>query len=124
MNTPSAHPYDALTPERVLDAIESLGLRCDGYLQALNSYENRVYQIGLVDGAPVVAKFYRPARWTEAQILEEHEFAFELAEREIPVVTPLRFDGASLHRYQGFLFAVYPRRGGRAPDLEDEQTLE
>lgn len=122
--TPQTPPYAALTPECVLDAIETLGLRCDGRQLVLNSYENRVYQIWLEEAQPVVAKFYRPARWSEAQILEEHLFVQELAEREIPVVAPLAFDGRTLHRHEGFAFAVYPRRGGRAPELEDERTLE
>ena len=91
---------------------------------ALNSYENRVYQIGLEDTSPVVAKFYRPARWPDAAILEEHAFTQELAEREIPVVAPLIVDGRTLHTYEGFRFTVYPRRGGRAPELDDPNTLE
>ncbi|HEY9381563.1 MAG TPA: serine/threonine protein kinase [Burkholderiales bacterium] len=118
-------PYANLTPERVLDAIDSVGVRCDGRMLALNSYENRVYQVWLEEGPPVVAKFYRPDRWTDAQILEEHAFACELAEREIPVVAPIvAADGRTLHQLEGFRFAVYPRRGGRAPELEDPQTLE
>ncbi|MFZ1910313.1 MAG: phosphotransferase, partial [Burkholderiales bacterium] len=113
------HPYAGLTPDVVLDAIESTGLRCDGRQLALNSYENRVYQLGIEDGAPVVAKFYRPERWSDAQILEEHAFVRELAEREIPVVAPLVIAAATLHGFGGYRFAVYPRRGGRAPELED-----
>ncbi|MDP3483642.1 MAG: phosphotransferase, partial [Sulfuricella sp.] len=88
MNTPSP-PYQDLTPDRILNAVESLGLRCDGRLLALNSYENRVYQVGIEESAPVIAKFYRPLRWTDEAILEEHRFTLELAEREIPVVAPL-----------------------------------
>ena len=122
------HPYSGLTPDVVLDALESAGLAGDGRLLALNSYENRVYQIGIEDAAGpssfVVAKFYRPARWTDAQILEEHAFVRELAEREIPVVAPLVLQGATLHEFGGFRFAVYPRRGGRTPELEDPKTLE
>jgi Ser/Thr protein kinase RdoA (MazF antagonist) len=126
------HPYSSLTPDVVLNALEALGLRCDGRLLALNSYENRVYQVGLEEplaGAPpssapaVVAKFYRPARWSDAQILEEHAFASELSGAEIPVVAPLAFAGSTLHEREGFRFAVFPRRGGRAPDLESETTL-
>jgi len=117
-------PYDGLTPDVVLDALESVGYRGDGRLLALNSYENRVYQVWLEDRSSVVAKFYRPARGTDAQILEEHAFATDLADREIPVVAPLRTDRATLHHFAGFRFAVYPRRGGRAPDLENPQTLE
>ncbi len=122
------HPYSGLTPDVVLDALESAGLAGDGRLLALNSYENRVYQIGIEDAAGpssfVVAKFYRPARWSDAQILEEHAFVRELAERELPVVAPLELRGATLHEFGGFRFAVYPRRGGRPPELEDPQTLE
>jgi Ser/Thr protein kinase RdoA (MazF antagonist) len=118
------HPYAGLTPDVVLDAIESTGLRCDGRQLALNSYENRVYQVGVEDGAPVVAKFYRPGRWSDAQILEEHAFVRELAEREIPVVAPLAIAASTLHEFGGYRFAVYARRGGRAPELEDRRTLE
>ncbi|MGA8006620.1 MAG: serine/threonine protein kinase, partial [Burkholderiales bacterium] len=118
------HPYSRLTPDVVLDAIESAGLRCDGRQLALNSYENRVYQIGIEDGSPVVAKFYRPGRWSDAQILEEHAFVRELAEREIPVVAPLEIAARTLHEFGGYRFSVYPRRGGRAPELEDRKTLE
>src|SRR3990172_10621692 len=119
-------PYSGLTPDLVLDALENAGFRGDGRLLALNSYENRVYQVWLEQGAAnasapsanasVVAKFYRPARWTDAQILEEHAFAIELAEREIPVVAPLLLEGGTtLNAYGGFRFAVYPRRGGPPP---------
>jgi Ser/Thr protein kinase RdoA (MazF antagonist) len=121
---PSAHPYTQLTPDRVLDALESAGWRVDGRLFGLNSYENRVYQIGLEDGASVVAKFYRPARWSDAQIDEEHAFALELAAREIPVVAPLAHEGRTLFDHAGFRFAVYPRRGGRTPELDDPAVLE
>jgi Ser/Thr protein kinase RdoA (MazF antagonist) len=113
------HPYAALTPEVVLDALSALGLRPDGRLLALSSYENRVYQIWMEEGPPVVAKFYRPQRWSEAQIDEEHAFAHELAEREIPVVAP-----QSSSSFGGFRLAVYARRGGRTPELGDPKTLE
>lgn len=117
--------FGALVPEQILDAVESLGYRCDGHLLALNSYENRVYQIGIEDGLPLVGKFYRPERWSDAGIQEEHDFCEELAELEIPVVPPLRdADGRSLHRFGPFRFALFPRRGGRAPDLEDPDLLE
>jgi Ser/Thr protein kinase RdoA (MazF antagonist) len=121
------HPYARLTPDVVLNALDAVGLRCDGRLLALNSYENRVYQVGIEDddGARlVVAKFYRPARWSDAQILEEHAFAAELAGAEIPVVAPLAFDGRTLLEAEGFRVAVFPRRGGRAPELDDRDTLE
>jgi Ser/Thr protein kinase RdoA (MazF antagonist) len=120
-----AVPYAGLTPDTVLNALESVGLRPDGRLLALNSYENRVYQVGMEEGPPVVAKFYRPARWSDAQILEEHAFVLELAERELPVIAPQTLaGGATLHAFAGFRFAVYPRRGGRAPELDDPDTLE
>jgi Ser/Thr protein kinase RdoA (MazF antagonist) len=110
-------PYSELSPETVLDAIEAVGYRCDGRVLALNSYENRVYQIGIEEGEPVVAKFYRPARWTDAAIREEHAFAAELAAQEIPVVAPLRRDAVSLHVHRAFRYAIFPRRGGRWPEL-------
>jgi len=103
----------------VLDAVDALGLRTDGRLLALSSYENRVYQVWLQDDGSVVAKFYRPGRWSDAQIDEEHAFARELAEREIPVVAPLYSSS-----FSGFRVAVYPRRGGRTPELGDFKTLE
>jgi Ser/Thr protein kinase RdoA (MazF antagonist) len=121
---PHPHPYAALSPDCVLDALDSVGLRGDGRLLALNSYENRVYQVGIEDGQPVVAKFYRPGRWSAAAILEEHAFVAELAEREIPVVPALALRGQTLHTYQDFRFAIFPRRGGRAPELDDPAVLE
>src|SRR5271165_7065321 len=117
-------PYSNLSPETVLDAIEAVGFRCDGRVLALNSYENRVYQIGIEDGEPVVAKFYRPARWSDAAIREEHTFAGELAAQEIPVVAPLLRDGVSLHVHLGFRYAVFPRRGGRWPELGSSDERE
>jgi len=117
-------PYAALTPDRMLDAIESVGERCDGRVLQLNSFENRVFQVGLDSGKYVVAKFYRPGRWTDEQILEEHRFTTELARREIPVVAPLEQGGRTLHSHAGYRFALYPRRGGRAPELDDPATLE
>ena len=119
----SSPPYADLTPDRMLDALASVGMRPDGRLLGLNSYENRVYQVWMEEGQPVVAKFYRPARWSDAEIGEEHAFALELAEREIPVVAPLAVDGRTLHEFGGFRFAVYPRRGGRPPELEDPKVL-
>jgi Ser/Thr protein kinase RdoA (MazF antagonist) len=109
------HPYSALSPDCVLDALDSIGLRGDGRLLALNSYENRVYQVGIEDDKPLVAKFYRPGRWSDAAILEEHAFTEELAAAEIPVVPALALHGSTLHHYQGFRFAVFTRHGGRAP---------
>lgn len=117
-------PFGALTPECVLDALDALGERPDGRLLALNSYENRVYQVGRDDAAPLIAKFYRPQRWSDAAILEEHAFVAELAANEIPVVPPLLLQGRTLHEFAGFRFALFERRGGRAPDLENADTLE
>lgn len=121
-------PFAGLTPERVLDALDSVlipaGSRTDGRLLALNSYENRVYQAGIEDGAPIVAKFYRPQRWSNDAILEEHTFVAELAAREIPAVPPLAFEGRTLHEFDGFRFAIFERRGGRAPELDRRDTLE
>jgi Ser/Thr protein kinase RdoA (MazF antagonist) len=116
--------FSTLPPDCVLNALESVGFRSDGRLLALNSYENRVYQIGMEESAPVVAKFYRPERWTDAAILEEHAFVQELAEREIPVVPALVLNGKTLHNFEGFRFAVFPKHGGRAPELENRLTLE
>ncbi|MDA8522642.1 serine/threonine protein kinase [Acidovorax sp. NCPPB 4044] len=118
------HPYAPLTPDLVLDALAAIGLHGDGRLMALGSYENRVYQAHLEDGARVVAKFYRPGRWSDAQILEEHAFSAELAAAEVPVVAPLVVDGRTLHAHAGFAFSVSPWRGGRTPDLDDFETLE
>lgn len=117
-------PFSALTPDTVLDALDSIGLRSDGRLLALNSYENRVYQVGMEDGPLLVAKFYRPARWPDAAILEEHAFVAELAGREIPVVPAMVIDGRSLHAFNGFRFSVFARHGGRAPEMDDCDTLE
>jgi Ser/Thr protein kinase RdoA (MazF antagonist) len=119
-----SHPFSLLTPDLVLDALESAGLRCDGRLLALNSFENRVYQVGQEDGAPVIAKFYRPGRWSNEAILEEHAFTEELAGHEIPVVPPLVLQGGTLHEFSGFRFAAYPRQSGRPPELDDAGTLE
>ena len=120
--TQREHPYARLTPDMILRALESVGFVCDGRLLALNSYENRVYQIGIEDGEPVIAKFYRPDRWSRQAILEEHAFSQELAAEEIPVIAPITdTNGESLHESGGFLFAAYPRCGGRWPDLDNKQ---
>ena len=124
MSTDAAAPYAGLTPEAVLDALESAGLRGDGRLLGLNSYENRVYQVWLEDGGSVVAKFYRPGRWSDAQILEEHAFVQELAAREIPAVPPRALRGRTLTEHGGFRFAVFERRGGRTPELDRREVLE
>jgi len=122
-DTTDATPYYRLGPDTLLQAVESAGLVTDGRLLALNSYENRVYQVGLEEAEPIIAKFYRPGRWSDHQIQEEHDFSDELANAEIPVVAPLRIDGHSLFRYEGFRFALFRRQGGHAPELEDRETL-
>ena len=121
MHTPSAPvplDYASLTPDTLLDAVEQCGWRTNGRFLALNSYENRVYQIGLDEGQPIIAKFYRPGRWTSEAILEEHALALELAEQEIPVVAPLSCNDATLHVWSGYRYALYPRQGGRWPELD------
>jgi len=124
----SLHPYESLTPDVVMDALAHIGLHGDGRLMALSSYENRVYLVHLDDGPAdldaVVAKFYRPGRWSEAQILEEHSFAAELMAAEVPAVGPLVIEGRTLHHFAGFAFSVSPRRGGRPPELDDWEVLE
>ncbi len=124
----SSHPYEVLTPDVVLDALASVGLFGDGRLLALSSYENRVYQVHLEDpyagNDSVVVKFYRPQRWSDAQILEEHAFAAELMAAEVPAVGPLVLHGATLHQHAGFGFSISPRRGGRPPELDDPDVLE
>ena len=122
--TSALHAFESLTPDLVLDALESVGLRGDGRLTALSSYENRVYQVQLEDGTSVVAKFYRPQRWSDAQILEEHQFAAELMAFEVPAIGPLVLNGQTLHHFGDFAFSVSPRRGGRAPELDDGEVLE
>lgn len=121
---PDQQNFAALSAEMVLDALASVGIEEDGRLLVLNSYENRVYQVGRNEAEPVVVKFYRPHRWSDAAILEEHAFVHELMQQEIPVVAPLAFHGETLLHYQGFRFAVFPRQGGRAPDIERSDTLE
>jgi Ser/Thr protein kinase RdoA (MazF antagonist) len=142
-----AAPFAGLTPDLILNAVDSTGLRTSGQVLALNSYENRVFQVGLEAGglagvgqdadrlqgagssdpaalAPVVVKFYRPLRWSDEAILEEHRFLAELVEREVPAVAPLAFGGRTLHPFEGFRFTVFPRRGGRAPELSNPSVRE
>jgi Ser/Thr protein kinase RdoA (MazF antagonist) len=120
----SIPPYQNLTPTLILDAVDGCGYRCDGRLLALNSYENRVYQVWLDDGRALVAKFYRPQRWSDVAILEEHAFAAELAGREIPVAAPLAAtDGSTLFRHKDYRFALFSRQPGRAPELDHPDTL-
>lgn len=135
--TPNTAPFSALNPDLILDAVDSIGLHGDGRLLALNSYENRVYQIGMEEGAPLVAKFYRPQRWSDAEILEEHAFVQSLADAEIPVVPALSHSQLShsqlthvdsqqqtLHHFQGYRFSLFEKHGGRAPELDREGVLE
>ncbi|MDT8399663.1 MAG: serine/threonine protein kinase [Pseudomonadales bacterium] len=125
MHSPaSAHPFAGLSPDLVIAAMESTGIISDARILALNSYENRVYQVGVEGESPLIVKFYRPQRWSREQILEEHAFTLELAALEIPVVPPcVNPDGESLHEFAGFRFALFERRGGRTPDLENPDTL-
>ncbi|MET0657527.1 MAG: serine/threonine protein kinase [Steroidobacteraceae bacterium] len=120
----SSHPYDRLTPEVLLSSVESVGLIPDGRILALNSYENRVYQLGMEEGPPLIAKFYRPERWSDAAILEEHAFALELAAAEIPVVPPLFRGARTLFEHEDFRFAIFERRGGRWPELQSQADRE
>ncbi len=128
----AVHAYEKLTPDVVLDALASVGLTGDGRLMALSSYENRVYQVHLespvgseeLAGDVVVAKFYRPGRWSDAQIIEEHTFTAELMAAEIPVVGALELNGSTLNHFSGFSFSVSPSRGGRRPELDDPGVLE
>ena len=126
--TSTQHPYTDLTPDTVMDALSGLGLWPDGRLMALSSYENRVYRVHLDEPeqghAAVVVKFYRPGRWSRAQIQEEHAFAAELVAAEVPAVAPLVLQGATLHHAHGFDFAISPLRGGRPPELDDLDVLE
>ncbi|MEY3991554.1 MAG: hypothetical protein RIS04_317, partial [Pseudomonadota bacterium] len=112
----------------VLDALDTVGVHGDGRLLALGSYENRVYRVHLEEAVQgheaVVAKFYRPGRWSAAQIQEEHDFALDLVAQEVPVVAPLELQGRTLHEAQGFYFSVSPVRGGRSPELDDFEVLE
>lgn len=134
-NTELAEDYYRLDPDTIIDAVESKGFLSDARILALNSYENRVYQVGIEDEQPVIAKFYRPLRWSDEQIIEEHEFSRELFELDIPAIPPIYFKSEttdlkpnhateqSLFYYGGYRFALYQRRGGRAPELTDPEHL-
>jgi Ser/Thr protein kinase RdoA (MazF antagonist) len=136
------HPYERLTPQCVLDALQSVGQRGDGRMLQLNSYETRVFQVMLEDGSAVVAKFYRPARWSDAQILDEHRFALQLGQQEIPVIAPLALQqqadapmaelrcfgepstlGVWLEGDALFRVAVYACKSGHGPELDDPEVL-
>ncbi len=123
MKEQPSQDFFKLTPDQVLDAIESVGLLPQAALLALNSYENRVYQFRDDDENKYVVKFYRPERWTNEQILEEHQFTFQLSDNEIPVVPPIKFNQQSLLEYSGFRFSIFESHGGRTPELEDKDTL-
>lgn len=117
--------FSALLPDVLLDAVETTGLQCDGTLLALNSYENRVYRMGLDDGEAVVAKFYRPLRWSDEEIIEEHQYSQILSDQDIPVVAPIHNNqGDTLHTYEGYRFSLSPNRGGRSLELDDSETLQ
>ena len=118
-----AHPFDSLTPSFILNAVDHHGYLSDGRILALNSYENRVYQVGIEDNEPIIAKFYRPERWSNAQILEEHQFCNELVSQDLPVVPPLEKNGETLFQYGNFRLALYPRKGGHAPELDNLDNL-
>ncbi|MGB2115237.1 MAG: serine/threonine protein kinase [Porticoccaceae bacterium] len=124
MTESKAHEFELLAPDTIMDAVESCGFVTDGRLLALNSYENRVYQVGIEDEQPIIAKFYRPKRWSSDQIDEEHQFCFQLQAQELPVVCPLlASNNNSLHNHRGFQFSLYPRRGGHAPELDNLDNL-
>lgn len=124
MNCPPVDPtpYYRLDPDTVLQAVESTGLLCDGRMLALNSYENRVYQVGIEEADPVITKFYRPGRWSEEQIQEEHDFSLELEEAEVPLLAPMVISQKTLFHHDGFRFALFRRQGGHTPELEDRDT--
>lgn len=121
--TTTSSDYYQLSPDTILDALESIGLLPEAALLALNSYENRVYQFRTQDEVKYVAKFYRPNRWTDQQILEEHQYSQQLCDQELPVVPPLAFNGKTLHDHQNFRFSVFANQGGRNPNLDDPQVL-
>ncbi len=127
INNNYQHGFYQLDPDTILDALESVGVFAEAALLPLNSYENRVYQFKTEDGQRMVTKFYRPNRWSNEQILEEHQFCFELEASEIPIVAPLKFkvngESQSLLTFQNFRFAVFESRGGRHPNLDDNNVL-
>ncbi len=118
-----SHPFDILNPDLIMDAVESLGFQCDCRIFPLNSYENRVYRVGIEDQEPLIVKFYRPERWSIEQLQEEHDFCWELEEEELPVLAPLKVKGQSLHHFKGFTFTVFTLQGGHAPEFSQPDTL-
>ena len=124
MENGPTHPFARLSPDMVIDAVESSGVISDARILALNSYENRVYQVGIEDSQPIIVKFYRPQRWTTAQILEEHDFSLELAELEIPLIPPNKnSEGKTLLEFEGFRFAIFERKGGHPPEFDNLDNL-
>ena len=117
-------PFATLSPDLILDAVDSLGIKTEGSLLVLNSYENRVYQLGVNDASPLVVKFYRPNRWADEQILEEHAFVEALANAEIPAVPAIQINHQTLFQYSGFRFSLFTKHGGRAPELDRKGVLE
>lgn len=124
IDKPSLHPYQNLSPDTVIDAVESVGLLTDMRQYPLNSYENRVYQVGIEEASPVIVKFYRPNRWSKAAILEEHQFLAELAEEDLPVVAPLVFKDQTLFESKDFYFSISPRKSGHSPEIANGVQLE
>ncbi len=118
-----SHPFDSLNPELIMDAVESLGFRCDCRIFPLNSYENRVYRVGIEENEPLIVKFYRPERWSVDQLQEEHDFCFELQAEELPILAPRKIAGQSLHRFKNYTFAVFALQGGHAPEFSRPETL-
>ncbi len=122
-NDKTSPAYALLTPDLVLNAVESLGFFSDACICPLNSYENRVYMVGIEDGPPLIAKFYRPQRWSNEQIIEEHAFSQDLFDLDVPIVPPITQHGSTLFEHEGYRFAIYPRKGGQAPDLDNDDNL-
>ncbi len=119
----NVYNYSQLIPDTIINAIESLDYVCDKRILALNSYENRVYQVGIEDEQPIIAKFYRPARWTDEMIREEQQFTLELANADLPVVAPLTINNETIFNFEGYRFSLYPRFGGYAPELDNPDHL-
>jgi Ser/Thr protein kinase RdoA (MazF antagonist) len=122
--TDKAFNFDALTPDFMWYALESIGVRAESGLLALNSYENRVYQFTDEDRKRFVVKFYRPQRWSREQIQEEHDFSNELVENEVPIAAPLSINGETIHEYQGYLFTLFNSEGGRQFEVDNIEQLE